>query len=183
MDTFNQNLITALDLAVLENKSGADFNFLGSVPQWFRLLYPEMVDSERPIRPGRKFIFLVHFLEDAETFWKENGKGRLKSGTWTEVDTQGQEYQLEATAINLDDKKILILECGRYSYKEKQFILSSSSAYSFDYKLLEAFEEHEKQIRADAREKLFAEYQVLKDENERLKKRIAELEKTASTRP
>ena len=180
MDQFNQDLITALDLAVLENKEGANFRFVGPVPGWFQILYPEMTDPDRPIKPGRKFVFLVHFLEDAETFWKENGEGRLKSGTWTEVDAQGREHQLEATAINLKEKKILVLECGRYSYKEKQFILSSSSAYAFDYKLFEAFEEHEKQIRADVREKLFAEYQELKDENERLKQRIAALEDSAS---
>lgn len=177
MDTFNKDLIAALDLAVLENKAGENYSFLGPVPQWFRLLYPEMVDPKKPIKPGRKFVFLVHFLEDAEIFWKASDTGRLKSGAWTEVDTKGQEHQLEATAINLNGKKVLLLECGRYSYKEKQFILSSSSAYSFDYKLLEAFEEHEKQIRADAREKMLAEYQELKDENARLKQRIADLEK------
>jgi len=177
MDAFNRSLIKALDLAVLENKEGGRFSFLGPIPQWFQLLYPEMIDPDRPIKPGRKFVFLVHFLEDAETFWKGNNTGRLKSGSWTEVDKQGQEHQLEAAAINMDDKKVLILECSQYSYTEKKFILSSRSAYSFDYKLLEAFEEHEKQIRADAREKLLTEFQDLKDENERLKQRITELEK------
>ncbi len=176
MDTFNQNLMTALDLAVLENKDNESFSFLGSIPQWFQLLYPEMVDPDRPIKLARKFIFLAHFLEDANTFWDENAEGRLKSGSWTEVDTHGQEHQLEAAAVNMENKKVLILECGRYSYKEKQYILSSSSAYSFDYKLLEAFEEHEKQIRADVKEKLFVECQQLKDENEHFKLRIAELE-------
>ncbi len=180
MDIFYKNLMTALDLAVLENKDDESFSFLGPIPQWFRLLYPEMIDPDRPIKLARKFIFLAHFLEDANTFWDEQAEGRLKSGSWTEVDTHGQEHQLEAAAVNIESKKVLILECGRYSYKEKQFILSSSSAYSFDYKLLEAFEEHEKQIRADVKEKLFAECQQLKNENEHFKQRIAELEKNRS---
>lgn len=180
MDIFYKNLMTALDLAVLENKESEDFSFLGPIPKWFQLLYPEMVDPGKPIKLARKFIFLAHFLEDAKIFWDENTGGRLKSGSWTEVDTHGQEHQLEATAVNMDGKKVLVLECGRYSYKEKQFILSSSNAYSFDYKLLEAFEEHEKQIRTDVKEKLFVECQQLKDENEHFRQRIAELEKGGS---
>jgi len=62
MDTFNQNLITALDLAVLENKDGENFSFLGPIPQWFQLLYPEMTDPDRSIKLARKFIFLAHFF-------------------------------------------------------------------------------------------------------------------------
>lgn len=177
MDSFNKDLIKVLDYAVFESEDGERFHFIGQIPEWFNSLYPEMSHLDKQVKLGKKFLFLAYFLADAKEFWQTKSAERLKSGHWIETDSEGREHQIEAMAVNLKDKKILIMESGHYSYKEKQFILSKNDTFSFDDKLLKAFEHHEKQIRDNLKEKLEAKYQILLDENESLKLRIAELDK------
>lgn len=178
MENYNHQIIEALDLAVFESTDGTQFVCVNTIPDWFRAVYPEISTEQKPLKLARKFLFLANFLEDAADLWKTQDKSRLKSGTWVATDAEGREYQIEATAINLTDKKILLLESGAYSAKEKELILSKSNAFAFDYKMLEAFERHETQIRADVKEKMEKEFQALRFENDALRKRISEMEKS-----
>jgi hypothetical protein len=52
-----------------------------------------------------------------------NDAGRLKSGVWSEIDTLGNEYHLEASAVCLTKKKILLIELIESAYKEKQTLI------------------------------------------------------------
>lgn len=176
MDTFNQQLFVVLDLAVLERGAGGAFDALGSLPEWFRKLYPEF-KAGKTMALDRRLPFLAHFFSDAQELWKSGKKGRLKSGQWSETDSNGQMYQIEATAVNVEKQQILVLETGNYSKQEKEFLFKSHGTLAFDTKMLEAFEYQEAQIRAHAREQLETELQALRDENEELKVRLTSLEK------
>ncbi len=178
MDSFNLELLNALEMAVFEATDDGAFKALGRLPEWFHTIYEGKISEGKPLKLSKRFLFLANFLEDAHELWNSEEDIRLKSGTWTEKGPAGREIQLEAVALNLGSRHILIVQCGQYSYKEKKFILSKSNALSFDYKMLEAFEHQEQEIRKDMAEKLETEMQSLRDEITILKKRLATCEQS-----
>ncbi len=177
MTNYNQEILAAMDLAVLESSDGVYFSCLNEIPKWFQVIYPEISAAKKPFNLARKFLFLANFLEDAAELWETGDKQRLKSGVWVETDAEGREHQIEAIAINLNNKKIIILESSSYSSKEKQLIFSKRNVFSFDQKMLQALERQETQIRADVKEKMDKEFQVLRAENAELREQLSELQK------
>src|SRR5262249_557985 len=61
------------------------------------------------IQPGHIFPFLAPFLMDADHLWRAQGTGPLKSGSWRAIDSIGQDYALEASAMCLGKHQILCL--------------------------------------------------------------------------
>jgi hypothetical protein len=112
--TLGAELIAALEIALLEREPGGGLKLLGVPPEWFRRLNPGETIS---------FPFLDNFLIDAENFWSEAAAGRLKSGLWTETDSLGHETSLEASAVCVGPRKILLIENQTLVHDEKQQIL------------------------------------------------------------
>jgi hypothetical protein len=115
--TIGAELIAALDIALLEREAGGRLAVLGTPPEWFRRLA-----SGDPI----SFPFLDNFLVDAENFWSQGAAGRLKSGLWTEADPLGHETYLEASAVSVGQRKILMIENLTLVHDEKQAILQKA---------------------------------------------------------
>ncbi len=116
------DLLAALDILALERVDRDCFRILTTKPNWFISLQQEAATSNQ-IDIVLTFPFLETFLSDAEYFWQENSKDKLKSGAWSETDLQGEEFNLEATAFSLQEKKILLLQRLGYDYEEKQQLL------------------------------------------------------------
>ena len=115
--TIGAELIAALDIALLEREPGGRLRVLGSPPQWFERLCPDGAVS---------LSFLDNFLIDAEGFWASRGAGRLKSGLWTESDELGHETTLEASAVCVGPRKILLIENQTVAHDEKQAVLQKA---------------------------------------------------------
>jgi hypothetical protein len=115
--TIGAELIAALDIALLEREAGGRLALLGAAPEWFRRL-----SSGDSI----SFPFLDNFLIDAETFWTQGAAGRLKSGLWTEADSLGHETYLEASAVCVGPRKILMIENLTLVHDEKQNVLQKA---------------------------------------------------------
>jgi len=96
---------------------------IGSAPYWFLQLCPGADGGPEAITRGVAFPFFENFLEDAEAFWASNGGGRLKSGLWTETGPLGEEFSLEASAVCLGPRKIVLIENQALAHDEKQAIL------------------------------------------------------------
>lgn len=169
-------LIQKLEFVIMEQVSEDRFQIVGEPPAWFLRLFPDALKDERGIKPSRKFPFLANFLIDAEDFWIRGSGERLKSGSWIESDKAGKQYQIEATALALGDRNLLLLESGQYSYKEKQFILEKGRDLNFDYKLLEAFEKEQLRYQRDFEEEMKLRTAGLQEEIARLQARVKELE-------
>lgn len=122
-------LFAALNVAVLERLASGSFKLIGTAPSWFVQFYPD-TDLQQQLMPGQQFPVLDNFLIDAETFWQENEKGRIKSGIWSETDLLGEEFYLEASAVCLNEKKILLITSN---YKEQQFLLQKARENSLNY--------------------------------------------------
>ncbi len=178
----NEKLITklfkVLEIVVLEHVTDDRFKLTGAAPDWFRMIFPEALENKVAVKPGKKFLFLANFLTDARDFWGADRAGRLKSGHWIEKGSDGKQYQVEATAVSLGDKNLLLLESSQYSYKEKQFILKHGRDMNFEYKLLEQFEDAQQRYQDNLEKEVNKKTIRLYEENLRLKQELKELKKT-----
>lgn len=107
-----EDVLPVLNLAWFEQQAAGDFVFYGKAPHWLVLLCPEALEPESAIDLGAKFIFLDNFLHDARAFWDgQVVDGRLKSGLWQETSTLGVVFLLEASALRVNGRNVLLIEC------------------------------------------------------------------------
>lgn len=122
-------LFAAINVVVLERLDYDSFKLVGTAPSWFVQFYSD-AELQQQLMPGQKFPVIENFLIDTEAFWQRNDVGRIKSGLWTETDLSGQEFYLEASAVCLNEKKILLIASN---YKEQQFLLQKARENSLNY--------------------------------------------------
>ncbi|MEO8892335.1 MAG: HAMP domain-containing sensor histidine kinase [Coleofasciculaceae cyanobacterium] len=135
-------LFATLDFAVMERIEDGSFTVIGTLPPWFLQFYGEAASLGEGLKPDSHSTFLENFLVDAEEFWTENHAQTLKSGPWCEADLSGIEYCLEATAVKLENRKILLLEQLGAAYQEKQRLIQKGRENSLNYQ--ELFKEIQK---------------------------------------
>jgi signal transduction histidine kinase len=140
-NTITGKLFAALNILVLKRVDAGCFQILENMPSWLNNF------CVRKVRPGMKilipeeqFPFIENFLFDAEAFWENNlenqQKKPLKSGLWTDYDLRGQEYHFEASAVCLNDEKILLVECLEEDYEEKRNLIQKARENSLTYEYL-----------------------------------------------
>jgi PAS domain S-box-containing protein len=135
-ESFTTDILSALDIVAFERTNKGLFKLFGAVPFWFVSLYPAIAQQSEGLRVGEQFGFVEHFLNDAETFWRNGDSGRLKSGAWVEVDSSGYDCHLEASALCLGEKKILLIEPLRLNYTEIQTLSQKARDKSLAYERL-----------------------------------------------
>ena len=74
-------LVSALDVVVMEQNAGLCFTGIAKISEWIIALNPE-TPKDSGFRPDRHFAFLTNFLFDAEKFWAAKGSGQPPSGPW-----------------------------------------------------------------------------------------------------
>lgn len=111
------------DAAVLEYKGGGQFVLLGEAPGWFDGYFS--TGSDDRLNLGDHSAFLNVFLLDAEQHWSE-GEGRLQSGPWTEAGADGRAVTLEASAMELDGRKLLLIAPPTLNLDAVQQLLQSA---------------------------------------------------------
>ena len=68
-ETSLSDLLTALDVVVMQRTGEGVFFLQGTPPPWLRRVNARW-KGERDILVSRTFPFLDHFLADAEAFWR-----------------------------------------------------------------------------------------------------------------
>ncbi len=121
-ESIGDELLAALEVAVLEETSGT-LKPIGTVPEWFRRFRPAAESEPETLGKALGSPFLENFLIDAGDFWKYRGPGRLRSGLWTEVGATGADFQLEASAVCVGSRRILLLMIQTLVFEEKQAVL------------------------------------------------------------
>jgi len=117
------DLLDVLDVVLLEQHDTDRFGLINTAPDWFIRFYPKVVFEKEAFWPPETFPFLENFLIDAKSFWEKKTVGRLKSGTFVEIDGKGNECALEASALCLGKRKILLLELLGTVHEERQALL------------------------------------------------------------
>jgi HPt (histidine-containing phosphotransfer) domain-containing protein len=129
------HVLAALGVAVVERKPDGSLDLVGEMPPWFARLFPEQSGSSLP-DIQQHIPFLESFLPDAEVFWEEGGKDRLRSGLCTEVGESGAEYHFEVSALCVSGRHFLLFEL-RKDFGEIREILQRARENLLDYELLE----------------------------------------------
>ncbi len=135
-----KKLFPALEIAVLERLDVGMFRLICDAPSWFEGLNHKTAFREKYLQPGVEFPFLENFLIDAESVWASEHSAPLKSGPWIETDPDGNEHALEATAVRLDNARLLLLKLDRHSYTEKQSLIQKGRELGLNYHRLERVE-------------------------------------------
>jgi hypothetical protein len=122
------DLLAVLEVAVLERPAAGELRLTGAVPEWLVRFRPEAASGTGTLSDALGSPFLENFLIDAESFWASNASGRLMSGLWTETGPMGRDFHMEASAVCVGGKKILLIENRAVSYTEKQAVLQTARA-------------------------------------------------------
>ena len=102
-------VLSTLDMVVFEREEdSAEFRLQGLPPDWWR----EWVGPANGtvLDLGQCSPFLRDYLVGAHPIWEGQSGATEKSGPWTEPDRQGGIMTLEATALSIGSKKLLLIE-------------------------------------------------------------------------
>jgi signal transduction histidine kinase/CheY-like chemotaxis protein len=124
--------------ALFEHVEGGAFRPLSEYPKWCEKMWPGAVARDKLIHLAEASPFLENFLVDAGGFWNSNRAGSANSQVWIERDPVGHETPLEAAALHLDGKNVLLLRNLSNTYAERQKLYQSAR---------DSLLEHEKLIR------------------------------------
>lgn len=137
-DSITSDLFAALNILVLERLNVNAFRIIGTIPNWLERFCSIEVSSQSSIFiPQDKLPFLSNFLIDAEEFWQSNFTTILKSGICCHPDLFGKEGYFEASAICLNERRILLVELLEQSYQEKQNLLQKARENKLKYQQLQ----------------------------------------------
>lgn len=113
-----EKILSALKILSLEWTPQRQLVALGRPPVWAKdefdcLATPDLAFEAADLSP-----FLDNFVIDAEEFWQEQSNEFLRSGFWSETLASGQEVRLEAVALYLEGRYIILVESSDESYSE-----------------------------------------------------------------
>ncbi|MFA5078963.1 MAG: HD-GYP domain-containing protein [Dehalococcoidia bacterium] len=118
-DDFYNKLLDTLNLAVLEHVGNRSFKLLSAASNWLSLFFPDSAATNE-FKHSDELDYLGNFLADAIPFWHDGKATRINSGIWSEVIPSGETCWFEASAHNLDDRKILIVKIYRAEFSKAQ---------------------------------------------------------------
>ncbi|HYV06322.1 MAG TPA: PAS domain S-box protein [Blastocatellia bacterium] len=139
-ETIQPDVLAALDIVAMERLDDGQFKLLGAPPAWFAQFYSQL-DPESSLLPQQTFLFLEQFLTEAETFWESSGTQPLRSGVWSEAYSSARQYSLEASALRIGERKLLVIERVRSAYGDIQALAQKSRDKNLDYDRLRHTEE------------------------------------------
>jgi len=127
-----ERLLPFLDIVVLEQMENSGFQIFVPFPSWFLEFYPDAGAADVRLKIGEKFTFLNDFLSRATEFWKHGSEGSLPSGPWIETDLSGKDRMLQAFAISVSSRSILLIEPARVPLEEAQLLLQKGRQSNLD---------------------------------------------------
>ncbi|MFQ5571070.1 MAG: sensor histidine kinase [Rhodothermales bacterium] len=132
-DSIPHGLLPFLNVAVLERAVDGSYTLLGEAPAWLRHLWPESFVARRNLHPERTFLFLDHFHTDALEIWNDEDGAYITSEMWTEVDASGQEWLLEAAAMQVEGRSLLLLKMPTITPESHREVLQKSRELNLEH--------------------------------------------------
>jgi signal transduction histidine kinase/CheY-like chemotaxis protein len=115
-----ESFLDAQGYALFEYTGNGVFHPIGEYPKWCQNLWKGALARDKSIRLAEASPLLENFLIDAEGFWNSNREGSANSPVWIERDPSGREVQLEAAALHVDGKNVLLIRNLASTYAERQ---------------------------------------------------------------
>jgi signal transduction histidine kinase/CheY-like chemotaxis protein/HPt (histidine-containing phosphotransfer) domain-containing protein len=120
-------LLASQGHALFEHVGEGSFRPIGAYPDWCKRIWGEAAAADaadaaqaNSLRLADAAPFLENFLVDAAAFWDSHTEGSLPSGNWIEHTSEGVEIPLEASAVSLDGKSLLIVRNLSHTFSEQQ---------------------------------------------------------------
>jgi signal transduction histidine kinase/DNA-binding NarL/FixJ family response regulator len=134
----------AIAAALLESEGYAAFEYLGdgqfqvigTVPGFVAQLLGESAGASGPTRLAERMPFLESFLPDAEECWNSDMEGRVESGPWVERIDGGGELALEASALRLVGKRILLIRNSQKQFAQDSELLQKARDSALEHERL-----------------------------------------------
>ena len=120
LNSLFESFLSTQGYALFESLGKGEFVVLGNCPAWCSDVFEIPSEPGRRIRLTENSPFLENFLVDAEEFWNSKSEGSANSGNWTERGENGRDIPLEAFALSLDGKNVLILRNLSSGFAEQQ---------------------------------------------------------------
>jgi len=105
-------------------------------PAWLARFAPREAAHVIPFPVTEYFPFIEVFLPSAETLWESGKPGPLNSDLWTEPAPEGADFQLEATALRLEQGAFLLIRRAESEYAARQQVLQLARERMLDHELL-----------------------------------------------
>ena len=115
-----ESFLAVQGYALFEYTGNGVFHPIGEYPKWCQNLWKGALARDKSIRLAEASPLLENFLIDAEGFWNSNREGSANSPVWIERDPSGREVQLEAAALHVDGKNVLLIRNLANTYAERQ---------------------------------------------------------------
>ena len=112
-------VFSALNILALELSDHNQLSVVGDMPRWVQQEFEYLYSDTEPFQAELFSSFLSNFLIDAEVFWETPSNSVLNSGVWTQTGQSGKEVNLEAIALHLDSRKIILIESSDLVITEK----------------------------------------------------------------
>jgi two-component system sensor histidine kinase/response regulator len=134
------DILAALDIVAMERLEDGQFRLLSAPPAWFGHFHSHP-EAGTTLRVQEAFLFLEQFLSEAEPFWQSGSTQPLWSGVWSEVYATGKQCNLEASALRVGDRRLLVIERLRSAYGDIQALAQKARERNLDYDRLRLAEE------------------------------------------
>jgi signal transduction histidine kinase/CheY-like chemotaxis protein/HPt (histidine-containing phosphotransfer) domain-containing protein len=115
-----ESFVSSQGYVLFEAVGEGEFKPTGTWPEWCRKMWGDAPPAGATLRLGEKSAFLENFLYDAEDFWKTKQSGSVSSGNWIEAGESGESIPLEASAVMIDGRRVLIVRNLGKAYVEQQ---------------------------------------------------------------
>jgi signal transduction histidine kinase len=116
-------VLPALGGVVVERLDGGLFAVRSALPGWLSELRRSGMSADAPFVLEDVFPFLGVFLPAAEEVWKRAPPARADSDFWTETDRNGNDVHLEATAMRVDERPLLVVMRNERLFQGGQSVL------------------------------------------------------------
>lgn len=128
--------LAEMGFALLEYRGNRGFLPIAKLPDWFIEIWGEIQNTSGPLALAERSPFLENFLLDAEAFWASSNSPECQSETWIEKSFRGREIPLQAKALLLDGKRILVLSSPDPQFREQVKILQTARNALLDHERL-----------------------------------------------
>jgi len=131
-------------LGLFEYLGQGVFRPVGPPPRFLSAILGGVAANSPTLRLGNSMPFVENFIVDAEEFWNSHAEGRAESGAWIEEDEGGREQALEASAVWLAGRKVLLIQNAQQRYDERVQVLQTGHDSLLEHeRLLREFQEKE----------------------------------------
>ncbi len=123
--------------ALFEYADDGALHPLGKPADWCGEVFGEAVKTGNPVQLTGELPFLEDFLEDLGHVWNSKVEGGAGSGSWIEQGPDGRELALEAWALWLGGKRIVVIQNAQRRYDETVQVLQRARDSMLEHERLQ----------------------------------------------